>query len=826
MSAVAGHVVAGRAGPAGGTLLQRLVCDPARAARVTHVEHVPARAGRCVPWPSWVPDELTERLARAGVPAPWEHQAAAADLAWQGTSVVLSTGTASGKSLGYLLPVLSTLLTGDRATALYLAPTKALAGDQLRAVQALDLAPVRAASYDGDTGRDERDWVRRHGRLVLTNPDMLHRGVLPRHGQFASFLRGLAYVVVDECHAYRGVFGSHVAQVLRRLRRVCAHYGARPVFVLASATCSDAAGSASRLTGLPVAAVSADASPRGATAFALWEPPLLPYGGEHGAPVRRSATAETGELLADLVIEGARSLAFVRSRRGAEAVALSARRAVAEAAPELAPRLAAYRGGYLPEERRDLERRLQTGELLGVAATNALELGVDVAGLDAVVLTGWPGTVASVWQQAGRAGRAGQDALAVLVARDDPLDTYLAHHPQALFGRPVEATVLGPGEPVRAGPAPVLRRGRAAADPDDLPRFDNAAVDGYAFAGAALDDADRKTALRLLPGRAAAGHPFPGEVPLGACVRTLTGAAMPKGTDTVLMQEEASLEGAAVVVPAGFEAGSNRRARGEDIRAGQAVFEAGLRLAPHHLGVLAGLGGDRVRLRAPLRVALCSSGDELREPGADLPPGGVFDANRYILKGLLRHLPVTVTDLGILPDDRETVEAVLAGAAADHDVVLASGGASRGDEDHVVRAVERLGRIHFWRIAMKPGRPLAFGEIEGAVFVGLPGNPVATTVCFLRLARPVLLRLAGSSWSEPTPLPVPAAFAMRKKPGRTELLRGRLVAGRVERIRREGSGILTSLTDADGLIEIGADVEKVGMGDLVPYFSFAELGAL
>ncbi|MBW3640979.1 MAG: DUF1998 domain-containing protein, partial [Actinobacteria bacterium] len=339
-----------------------------------------------------------------------------------------------------------------RAGALYLSPTKALATDQLRAVRALNLMAVRAATFDGDTPREERDWVRRHARLVLTNPDMLHRGILPRHSDWASYLRALKFVVVDECHSYRGVFGSHVALVLRRLRRVCARYGAYPVFLLASATASEPEVSASRLTGLPVLTVTDDASPRGATQFALWEPPLLPAGGENGAPVRRSATAETADLLADLVVEGARTLAFVRSRRGAESVALSARRALAEAAPELGSRVAAYRAGYLPEERRELERRLQSGELLGVAATNALELGLDVSGLDAVVLTGWPGTVASVWQQAGRAGRAGQGALAVFVARDDPLDTYLVHHPQALFGRPVEATVLDPGNPYVLGP--------------------------------------------------------------------------------------------------------------------------------------------------------------------------------------------------------------------------------------------------------------------------------------------------------------------------------------------------------------------------------------
>jgi DEAD/DEAH box helicase domain-containing protein len=459
------------------TLLQRLLLDPTRAERVTHVEHVAAREGRRAAWPVWVPQLLVDRLALQGIPAPWEHQAAAADLARGGDSVVLSTGTASGKSLGYLLPVLSALLEDETSTALYLSPTKALATDQLRAIRSLNLMQVRAATYDGDTAHEERDWVRRFGTLVLTNPDMLHRSVLPRHGDFSRFLRGLRFVVIDECHTYRGVFGSHVAQVLRRLRRVCARYGASPVFLLASATVSEPAVSASRLVGLPVVAVTEDASPRGTTEFALWEPPLMPAfgngqsGGENGAPVRRSATAETGDLLADLAVEGARTIAFVRSRRGAEAVAINARRSLQEAAPELAPRVAAYRGGYLPEERRELERRLQSGDLLGIAATNALELGVDVAGLDAVVLSGWPGTVASVWQQAGRAGRAGQGALAVFVARDDPLDTYLVHHPEALFGRAVEATVLDPSNPYVLGPHLCCAAAELPLTDADLPLF-------------------------------------------------------------------------------------------------------------------------------------------------------------------------------------------------------------------------------------------------------------------------------------------------------------------------------------------------------------------
>ncbi len=485
------------------TLLQRLLVDPSRAARVTHVEHVPARVGRVTAWPGWVAPLLVDRLALAGVVAPWEHQAVAADLAWGGSSVVVSTGTASGKSLAYQLPVLTSLLGDDRATALYLSPTKALATDQLRSIRALNLMAVRASTYDGDTPREERDWLRRHANLLLTNPDMLHRGILPRHPEFATFLRGLRHVVVDECHTYRGVFGSHVAQVLRRLRRVCARYGSDPVFVLASATSADPATSASRLTGLDVFAVREDASPRGTTEFALWEPPLVPeYAGhgENGAPVRRSATAETGDLLADLVVEGARTIAFVRSRRGAESVALSARRAVEQAAPELGRRVAAYRGGYLADERRELERRLQSGDLLGVAATNALELGVDVAGLDAVVLTGWPGTVASVWQQAGRAGRAGQGALAVFVARDDPLDTYLVHHPDALFGRPVESTVLDPANPYVLGPHLCCAAAELPLTEADLPLFGDPDPAGQDAVRLLLADLVRRGLLRSRPG--------------------------------------------------------------------------------------------------------------------------------------------------------------------------------------------------------------------------------------------------------------------------------------------------------------------------------------
>lgn len=442
-------------------ILERLARGATRAARITHTEHLPPRIGRHADWPEQIRPEVIDAIRSAGIERPWAHQARTSEHALRGESVVVATGTASGKSLAYLAPVLSTLLDGSEApngrgaTALYLAPTKALAADQRRAVREL-AAPlgtaVRPAVYDGDTPVEEREWVRQYGNYVLTNPDMLHRGILPAHARWSSFLRALRYVVIDECHSYRGVFGSHVAQVIRRLRRICARYGSEPVFLLASATAAKPAQAATRLTGLPVVEITEDTSPRGEVVFALWEPPLTELHGEQGAPVRRTATAETADLLTDLAVQGVRTVAFVRSRRGAELIALIAQERLAEVDRSLPGRVAAYRGGYLPEERRALERALHNGDLLGLAATTALELGVDVSGLDAVVIAGYPGTRASLWQQAGRAGRSGQGALAVLVARDDPLDTYLVHHPEALFDQPVESTVLDPDNPYVLAP--------------------------------------------------------------------------------------------------------------------------------------------------------------------------------------------------------------------------------------------------------------------------------------------------------------------------------------------------------------------------------------
>ncbi|MFC5819890.1 DEAD/DEAH box helicase [Nonomuraea harbinensis] len=564
--------------------------------------------------------------------------------------MIISTGTASGKSLAYLTPAVTACLDGG--TVLYLTPTKALAADQLRGIHDLRITQVRAACFDGDTPFEERTWVRKHANYVLTNPDMLHRSILPRHAQWSLFFRRLRLVVVDECHGYRGVFGSHVAQILRRLRRVCARYGSSPAFLLASATASEPGEFAKRLTGLDVDEVTADASPKGSTTIALWEPPLTELRGEKGAPVRRTATAEAADLLADLVLADVRTLAFVRSRRGAETVALQARaklsdvafslsahgphpsplgpthptpppstppssepspagpspatpsstepspvepctaeRSTAKPSPagpspsapsstepspaeprpaepstakptpagpspstpsstepspaelcsvepstaehsptradppllraspmpsfregtgnrtgreeprdsaagsaaggargplawalpedeglaELPEKVAAYRAGYLAEDRRVLEKALRSGALMGLATTNALELGVDVSGLDAVLIAGWPGTRASLWQQAGRAGREGQDALAVLIARDDPLDTYIVHHPEALFGRPVEAIVLDPDNPYVLGPHLCAAAAEIPLTEQDLTVFGDAA---------------------------------------------------------------------------------------------------------------------------------------------------------------------------------------------------------------------------------------------------------------------------------------------------------------------------------------------------------------
>ena len=367
-----------------------------------------------------------------GVEALYGHQAEAWEAAARGEHLVVTTGTASGKTLAFNLPVLDALAREPKLRALYLYPTKALAQDQLRALGSLRLPRLRAAIYDGDTPSDRRSQVRKWANLILSNPDMLHVGVLPHHDRWGDVLSNLAYVIVDEAHVYRGVFGSHVANVLRRLRRLARVYGADPQFLLASATIANPGELGARLLGVETTVVGDDAAPRAERTIALWNPPLT----DEELGLRASALGEASKLLAELVSRGLRTLCFAKSRRAAELI----HRFTADRLGDDSL-LSPYRAGYTPAQRREIERRLLEGELLGVSATNALELGIDVGLLDCVLSVGFPGTVASLRQQWGRAGRRGH-GLAVLVASEDALDQYFMREPRALLGRRVEAAIL------------------------------------------------------------------------------------------------------------------------------------------------------------------------------------------------------------------------------------------------------------------------------------------------------------------------------------------------------------------------------------------------
>lgn len=418
---------------------------------ITHVEEIPARPAEYGEWPEWVHPALRHALEERGVQRLFRHQQQCAEAAWRGEDVVVATGTSSGKSLGYQLPVLSALAADERACALYITPTKALGSDQLQATLALtkDLPGITPAPYDGDTPVDARRAIRDQSRFVFTNPDMLHASILGSHERWARLLRHLRFIVVDESHTYRGVFGANVSLVFRRLLRLARAYGSEPTLVFASATSAAPAEHAELLCGRPVRAVDVDTAPTGERTVVLWEPGFIEGAeGEHGAPVRYAATTEAASIMGWLVREGARTLTFVRSRPAAEIVAMRAQEDLSAAGrPDFAQRIAAYRAGYLAEDRRALERALDEGDILGMATTNALELGIDVGGLDAVVMAGYPGTVASFRQQAGRAGRRGQGSLVVLVARDEPMDAFLVHHPEALLGRSVERSVFNPSNP-------------------------------------------------------------------------------------------------------------------------------------------------------------------------------------------------------------------------------------------------------------------------------------------------------------------------------------------------------------------------------------------
>lgn len=414
--------------------------------QLVHIEQAPARGARYGRLSRPLSAPVSAALRAAGAERLYLHQVAAVNAALAGQNVVVATSTASGKTLCFNVPVLEALARDPLARALYLYPAKALAQDQLGKWQALlkgsagNIPNADAATYDGDTPQATRARLRKHTRVLLTNPDMLHVGILPNHALWAAFFRHLKYVVIDEAHSYRGIFGSQVACVLRRLRRICALYGNTPQFIATSATIANPAEHFELLTGLPATVIGDDGSPHGPRTFALWNPPFI----DRGKTARRSANREATDLFANLVGAGVRTIAFAKARVVAELLLRYSRQQLRIKAPDVVERIAAYRAGYLPAERRRIERELFHGQLLGVTATNALELGIDVGGLDAAVLVGYPGTVASMWQQAGRAGRGDDPALAMLVGLDNPLDQYYMRHPADLFGRPHEHALIDP----------------------------------------------------------------------------------------------------------------------------------------------------------------------------------------------------------------------------------------------------------------------------------------------------------------------------------------------------------------------------------------------
>jgi DEAD/DEAH box helicase domain-containing protein len=424
--------------------IHHLTAQPGYRDQVSHIEHIASRQA--------VNGELERPLAKFlqgclddnGLLPLYSHQAAAVNLARRGLNVMVATSSASGKTLCYNIPVMEALLTEKSARALYLFPTKALAQDQLRTLRSQFspdlLKPEECDTFDGDTPSAERAEIKKSARILITNPDMLHIGILPNHQSWSRLLRRLRYVVVDEAHLYRGVFGSHVALVLRRLRRLCEVYGASPQFICCSATIANPGEHAEKLVGLPFQVVDNDGSPHGGRDFVFWNPPLL----DDKKETRRSANSEATFLFTELVEKEIRTLLFTRTRRLTELIYNYSRQKLAQIDQQLSRKIKPYRAGYLAEDRRKIEKELFTGRLVGVVATTALEVGIDIGDLEATVLTGYPGSISSTWQQAGRSGRGKQKALSFLIGMDNPLDQYFMRHPENFFQRTFENALINP----------------------------------------------------------------------------------------------------------------------------------------------------------------------------------------------------------------------------------------------------------------------------------------------------------------------------------------------------------------------------------------------
>ncbi len=427
--------------------LHHLTAQPTYNAQITHIEYIPPRDASYAELDKPLVSSLQDCLVEHGLSPLYTHQAEAVNNARQGRNVMVSTSSASGKTLCYNIPALEAILTERGSRALYLFPTKALAQDQLHGLQEIFyphlLRAEEFATFDGDTPRAERPEIRKRARIILTNPDMLHIGILPNHQSWSRLLRHLRYVVVDEAHIYRGVFGSHVACVLRRLRRLCQLYGSNPQFICCSATIANPGEHAEKLVGLPFTVVDNDGSPHGGKDFVFWNPPIIDEAGS----VRHSANSEATNLFTELVSRNIRSLTFARSRRLTELIYTYSRQRLAETDPALAGRIKAYRAGYLPQERRQIEQELFSGQLLGVVATTALELGIDIGDLEATVLTGYPGSISSTWQQAGRSGRGRDRSLSFLIGLDNPLDQYFMRHPDFFFQKSFENALVNPDNP-------------------------------------------------------------------------------------------------------------------------------------------------------------------------------------------------------------------------------------------------------------------------------------------------------------------------------------------------------------------------------------------